>query len=129
MFRMRPNFGPAGFDLPDDIPGFRVGMNGSTLLPRQGVTPVNCTAEGGELNCTSPKGMSFFPSVPAPQGFPARIAPDIQHYHHYGVQSPPGTDAVKLMQGVTDRPTPGPGYLNRPATPQGTLNEATPEPF
>lgn len=36
---------------------------------------------------------------------------------------------MKLMQGVTERPTPGPSYLSRPATPQGTLNEATPEPF
>jgi hypothetical protein len=33
------------------------------------------------------------------------------------------------MQGVIDNPTAGPSYLNRPATPQGTLNEATPEPY
>lgn len=31
-----------------------------------------------------------------------------------------------LMQGVIDNPAPGPRMLNHPATPQGTLNEATP---
>ena len=29
------------------------------------------------------------------------------------------------MQGAIDKPTPGPPVLNRPATPGGTLNEAT----
>lgn len=33
------------------------------------------------------------------------------------------------MQGVIKAPTPGPKDLVRPATPEGTLNEATPEFF
>jgi hypothetical protein len=126
----RPNEVP-GLHLwqPNDVPGFRLGADGSVPSPLRESTPVNCTSEGGELNCTSPKGTPFFPSVPAPAGFPQRIAPDVAHHHGYDVQSPPGADAVKLMQGVIDRPTPGPSYLNRPATTHGTPNEATPEPF
>jgi hypothetical protein len=33
------------------------------------------------------------------------------------------------MDGVIDYPTGGPRSLNHPATPQGTVNEATPEPY
>ena len=123
----------------DDFPGFRMPVRGPAqdaeasglhyLLysPASGpqVTPVDCISAGGKFGCTTPKGVTFS-DIPAPSGFPARIAPDIESYHGYEVQSPPGTSAQRLMQGVVERPTPGPPYLNHPATSEGALNEATP---
>jgi len=141
---------------PDDVPGFNMNQDGSvgrfaggpsndpgdnalqttalrtgfgsagTIAPEpSGVVPANCTSAGGLLSCTTPRGRTLRP-VPAPEGFPD-IAPDKPQYHSYSVpsvlQGAPGSQA---MQGVIDNPTPGPGTLNHPATPRGTLNEATP---
>ena len=95
----------------------------------QGVVPVGCTTESGMLSCTTPLGRSFRP-VPAPEGFPSRIAPDVPQHHEYSTPSTPyAIPAPKLMDGVIDYPTGGPRPLNHPATPQGTANEATPEPY
>jgi len=124
---------------PDEVPGFRLNADGTMrrtpgnsmaayLLrdphaPREAV-PVNCTSDGSTFGCTTPRGKSFG-GVPAPPNFPARIASDVPNYHEDGVLSPPGTSGEKLMQGAIDKPTPGPSPLNHPATPEGTLNEAT----
>jgi hypothetical protein len=145
MFRIRPDANPVGFgfrvDQPDEIPGFRMNADGSVrrtvpgtstalnLLndPREAreTIPVSCTSDGSTFSCTTPRGRSFS-NVPAPAKFPERIAPGVQNYHEYGVLSAPGGSGEKLMQGVIDKPTPGPGTLNQPATSQGTSNEATP---
>ena len=85
-----------------------------------------CHAFAGNLDCITP-GARRFP-VPAkhfPDGL--RIAPGEPHYHSYNKpDGPVALDAATLMQGVIDRPTVGPVGLVRPATPEGTLNEATP---
>ena len=95
----------------------------------QGVVPVNCTTESGMLNCTTPTGRQLRP-VPAPEGFASRIAPDVPRYHSYSTPyGPVDIPAPRLMDGVVDYPTGGPRSLNRPATPQGTVNEATPDQY
>jgi hypothetical protein len=134
----------------DDVPGFRVEQPADVVgfnMPTDGragegapggfynltyspdpnaqITPVNCTSDGSTFGCTTPRGRSFS-GIPAPPQFPARIAPDLENYHATDVQSPPGVSAGRLLQGVIDTPTPGPRYLNHPATPEGTVNEATP---
>ena len=125
---------------PDEVPGFRLNPDGTVRRPASGsstavllpndpqaagqAVPVNCTSDGSTFSCTTPRGKSFA-NVPAPPSFPARIASDVPNYHEYGVLSPPGTSGDKLMQGAIDKPTPGPPALNRPATPEGTSNEAT----
>ena len=141
---------------PDDVPGFNMNQDGSVgrfadgpgnapgdsalqttalrtgfgsagaIAPESsGVVPVNCTSAGGMLSCATPHGRVLRP-VPAPEGFPD-IAPDKPQYHSYSVPSVlRGAPGPQLMQGVIDNPTPGPRMLNHSATPQGTLNEATP---
>ncbi len=80
--------------------------------------PVSCTSDGSTFGCTTPRRKSFS-DVPAHRTFRRAL------HRMYGVLSPPGTTGEKLMQGAIDKPTPGPPPLNRPATPEGTLNEAT----
>ena len=141
---------------PDDVPGFNMNQDGSvgrfaggpsnapgdnalqttalrtgfgsagTIAPElSGVVPANCTSAGGMLSCTTPRGRTLRP-VPAPEGFPD-VAPDKPQYHSYSVPSVlRGAPGPQAMQGVIDNPTPGPRLLTHPATPQGTLNEATP---
>jgi hypothetical protein len=124
----------------DDVPGFRVNADGTVRSTSSGnstaayfpgdphavrkAIPVRCTSDGSTFGCTTPRGKSFS-GLPAPPNFPARIASDVPDYHQYEVLLPPGTSGDKLMQGAIDKPTPGPPSLNRPATPEGTLNEAT----
>ncbi|GEP56936.1 hypothetical protein RSO01_41020 [Reyranella soli] len=124
----------------NEVPGFRTNADGSVrrLSPdassaaylmrdpnaMQQAIPVSCTSDGSTFGCTTPLGKSFS-NLPAPAKFPARIASDVPNYHEYGVLSPPGTSGENLMQGIIDKPTPGPPFLNRPATPEGTVNEAT----
>ena len=123
---------------PDVIPGFRMNADGTIRRPLQGgataryllddpnaareTIPVKCTSDGSTFGCTTPRGKSFS-NVPVPPNFPARIEQGVPNYHEYGVLSPPGGSSEKLLQGVVDKPTPGP--FNRPATSEGTLNEAT----
>lgn len=146
MFNIRPDaippMGP-GFRVgpEDDVPGFRMATDGYFRRAAPGgfsahyssngpggvpqATPVSCTSDGSTFSCTTPRGRSFS-GVPAPANFPGLIAPGVRHYHEYGVSSAPGSSREKLMQGAIDKPTPGPGPLNQAASPQGTLNEATP---
>jgi hypothetical protein len=67
-------------------------------------------------------------TVPA-KGLPdgIRFAPGQPYYHYYSTpDGPVRFDPQALTQGMIDRPTPGHTSFVRPATPQGTLNEATP---
>jgi hypothetical protein len=79
------------------------------------------------MNCIMPGGRQF--SVPA-DGLPSYIGPGQPHYHYYN--RPVGgahVDPSLLMRGIINSPTPGPRDLVRPATPEGTRNEATPRPW
>jgi hypothetical protein len=84
------------------------------------------TEDGNFINCITPGGRRV--TVPA-EDFPEYIGPGQPNYHHHNV--PVGGARVEpseLMQGVIDKPTPGPPQMVRPATSAGTINEATPEP-
>jgi hypothetical protein len=73
----------------------------------------------------TPSGQSF--TEPRPREFPARISPDDPNYHYYHFQSEPlAIPAEKLLQAIVANPTPS-FFFGRPATEQGTLNEATPD--
>jgi hypothetical protein len=152
MFNPPTNIRLPGFrvGLPDDppdqntetIPGFAVpalGYDpygnalqtaqatgfGSPGFDPQGLVPVNCTSADDSTSCTTPGGKSF--DVREPQGFPARIAPDVRNHHYYRFQSEPlAIPAERLLQAMIANPTPS-FISGRPATPQGTLNEATPD--
>jgi hypothetical protein len=92
------------------------------------LTGIECrrTEDGRHINCITPGGRRV--TVPA-EDFPEYIGPTQPNYHYYNV--PVGGARVnpsQLMQGVIDNPTPGPRQMVRPATPEGTINEATPEP-
>jgi hypothetical protein len=105
----------------------------SPLRPRaratdwgQVLTGIECrrTEDGNHRNCTTPGGRQF--TVPG-EGLPDYIGPGQPNYHYYNVPvGGPRVDPSLLEQGVIDKPTPGPRLLVRPATPEGTLNEATP---
>jgi hypothetical protein len=151
MFNLPTNIRLPGFrvGLPDDppgqntetVPGFAVpalgydpdgnaiqtaqatGLGSASFDP-QGLVPVNCTSADGSTSCMTPGGKSF---TEPPQGFPARVAPDVENHHYYHFQSEPLTiSAEKLLQAIIANPTPS-FFFGRPATPQGTLNEATPD--
>jgi hypothetical protein len=150
MFNLPTNIRLPGFriGLPDDppdqnteaAPGFAVpalGYDpdgnarqtaetaGSAGFDPQGLVPVNCTSADGSTNCTTPGGQSF--TKPRPQGFPARIAPDDPNYHYYHLQSEPlAVPPERLVQAIIANPTPS-FFFGRPATEQGTANEATPD--
>ena len=126
----------------DDVPGFNLDENG---VPRRekawfdgmnpgattarGVTPVNCTTVSGTMNCASPGGVSFGGNVKASPGFPERLDPSVDDYHGYSVPDGPYPDSEQaLTQHIIRFPTPGPARLVKPATPEGTLNEAAPIP-
>ena len=86
---------------------------------------IECHSSEGKAACTTPGGRQI--PFPVPPGFPAYIGPGEPDYHYYS--KPVGgapVDPSRLMQGVVNSPTPGPRQLVRPATAQGTLNEATP---
>jgi hypothetical protein len=144
MFNVFSQTGVPGFRVraEDDVPGFNVDENGlpqrddtssdgtslspSSTSPQQ-VTPVNCTTVNGSLDCLSPGGVSFS-GVKASPGFPERLDSNTEDKHAYSVPDGPYQDSARTMrQDVINLPTPGPATLVRPATPEGTLNEATPE--
>jgi len=78
------------------------------------------------MACASPLGEAF--TVKPSPGFPERLDPGVDGYHGYDVPDGPYPDSVQtLEQHIARFPTPGPQRLVRPATPEGTLNEATPE--
>jgi hypothetical protein len=118
---------PAGGYDPDGNAIQTAQATGSAGFDPQGLVPVNCTSADGSTNCTTPGGQSF--TEPRPQGFPARIAPDDPNYHYYHLQSEPlAIPTERLAQAIIANPTPS-FLAGRPATPQGTLNEATPDRF
>src|SRR5262249_44797274 len=97
---------------------------GFNVDPR-GLVPVNCTSTDGSTSCTTPTGKSF--AEPTPGGFPARIDRTDPNYHYYHFQSEPlDVPAEKLLQAIIANPTPNFTFA-RAATPEGTLNEATPD--
>jgi hypothetical protein len=140
MFNVFSQTGLPGFRVrpQDDVPGFDIDEDG---LPRrdrtwsdgtppgsatlQGVTPVNCTTVNGTLGCTSTSGESF--GVKPSNGFPGQLDSGVDDYHGYDVPDGPYPDSEQVLrQHIINFPTPGPKQLVRPATPEGTLNEATP---
>ncbi len=141
MFNVFSQTGLPGFRVSpqDDVPGFNVdenglpqregawsdGTNAGSATPQQ-VTPVNCTTVSGSLDCTSPGGESFS-GVRASPGFPQQLDSTTEDKHAYSVPDGPYQDSARTMrQDMINFPTPGPTKLVRPATPEGTLNEATP---
>jgi hypothetical protein len=91
------------------------------------LTGIECrrTEDGNLVNCITPGGLRV--KVPA-EDFPEYIGPGQPNYHYYNkAVGGARVDPSHLMQGVIDNPTPGPRYMVRPATPEGTVNEATPE--
>jgi hypothetical protein len=90
------------------------------------MTGIECRSSGGNLDCITPGGRRI--AVPA-EGFADNlaIAPGEPHYHYYSTpDGPVRIDPSALTQGVIHNPTLGPRKLVRPATPEGTPNEATP---
>jgi hypothetical protein len=90
------------------------------------INGIDCRTSGGDLHCLTPGGRRF--AVPA-KGLPdgIRIAPGEPYYHYYStLDGPVRFDSQALTQGMVNRPTPGREDVVRPATPEGTLNEATP---
>ncbi len=87
---------------------------------------MECYTSGGNLHCLMPGGRRV--TVPA-EGLPdgLRIAPGEPRYHYYSKpDGPVSFDPSALTQGLINRPTVGPRRFVRPATPEGTRNEATP---
>jgi hypothetical protein len=147
MFNLPTNMRPPGFrigpsgepETDEATPGFAMpeggyGPSGNPLqatpaigfnVDPQGLVPVNCTSSDGSTNCMTPGGQSFI--QPRPRGFPAWIEPGDPNYHYYHFRSEPlDIPAEKLLQAIIANPTPN-FTLARAATPEGTLNEATPD--
>ena len=136
MFNMRPAMPWPGFrfEAPEEeVPGFRMNTDGTIgkAAADDGAAPtaipVSCQSVNGELGCTTPGGTSFGP-LPVPKGFPS-ITPGSGSHHEYRYESDPIYNPKEVMRQVIERPTPGPSDLNAPATPEGTRNEATPQPY
>jgi hypothetical protein len=120
-----------GFNVADDgVPRRETWSDGAAaglaMLPR--VTPAGCTTVNGMLGCHSPGGVSFGGPVRSSPGFPEQLDSSADYYHAYNVPDGPYPHpAETLRQHIIDVPTPGPAKFVRPATAEGTLNEATPE--
>jgi hypothetical protein len=129
MFNVFAQTGLPGFRVrpQDDVPGFDVDENGlqqresawsdgtspGSATPQQ-VTPVNCTTVNGNLDCTSPGGVSFSDGVKASPGFPERLDSTTEDKHAYSVPDGPYADSARTMrQDVINLPTPGPKKLVR----------------
>jgi len=141
-FNVKPPDEAPGFDVgpQDAVPGFNVeddsvprretwsdGTAPESAMPPW-LTAANCTTVNGTLGCRSPGGVSFGYPVRPSAGFPERLDSGVDHYHAYSVPDGPYRDpAETLRQHIINVPTPGPGRFVRPATVEGTLNEATPE--
>lgn len=88
-----------------------------------------CYASEEGLTCTTQGGRTV--TVPDRSFRPGtRIAPGDRFYHSYRIPDGPVTGVSSVMQGVVDRPTQGPpwpaSWFVRPASPEGTRNQATP---
>jgi hypothetical protein len=87
-----------------------------------------CVSAGGWLTCHYPGGPSF--RLPAPDGFPSFNASYRQLYHKYDVQRPIGcANPADVMNALINNPVPTGFYPAKPATPEGTLNNAKIIPF
>ena len=81
-----------------------------------------CAAFGGMVSCSTPYGQ--IPPFPQPAGWPATLNGSTAEYHAYDIDVPlNGANSNCVMNGIVNNPTPG---SPSPATPQGTLNNATP---
>lgn len=117
----------ARFLQPDPI-RYEGGLNlyayaGNNAINSNDPSGLVCTSLAGSLTCTTPGGITF--TVPSPPGFPSRLGPGDANYHWYS--RPVNAGAIPpstLMQGVINAPVPG--NAPRPASPSGTLNDATP---
>jgi hypothetical protein len=84
-----------------------------------------CSVSGGRGVCTTQGGRRVsFPSGGLRDGM--RFAPGEPYYHSYDTSDGPIAGGPSLMGNVIDRPTRGPSSLVGPATPEGTINEASP---
>jgi hypothetical protein len=85
-----------------------------------------CSVGEDSATCTTPSGRT----APFPRGGlrpGTRFAPGESDYHSYNIpDGPVPAGASSITPGVIERPTRGPAHLVRPASPEGTLNEATP---
>ena len=133
-FNVRPPDAEPGFNVDEDsVPRRETWSDGMPAVsaPSRGWTPVDCSMARGRLGCMTPLGRSF--NVEAPLSFPQRLDPYGERSsssHYYNVaDGPVPFSHQELEQGLIDVPTPGPRDLVRAATPEGTLNEATPEPY
>jgi RHS repeat-associated protein len=107
-----------------------IGLNGGINTyayaggnPISGYDPsgLDCLASGSTVTCSFPGGPSV--QFPRPPGWPNSIGPNDPNYHSYDVTVPTDCPASSMAQAVANNPTPG---LPSPATPSGTLNDATP---
>ncbi len=90
-------------------------------------TGLDCNSGNGTTTCDP--GVKGLPAVsfPTPKGWPSHIGPGSKDYHHYDktVATKGGeTRADQTRNGIVKAPTPGVG--NKPASPTGTVNNATP---
>jgi hypothetical protein len=85
-----------------------------------------CYVSEDSTTCTTPSGRT----VTVPRGGlrpDTRFAPGESDYHSYNIpDGPVPAGASSITPGVIERPTRGPAHLVRPASPEGTPNEATP---
>jgi hypothetical protein len=96
--------------------------------PLSGIDPkgLSCTAKGNLVSCTAPGGPTF--TVPRPTGWPDEIAPGQSLYHSYNVQVPGScANPSDLRQRIVNNPTPG--STPKPASSNGTPNDANPQWF
>lgn len=90
----------------------------------------DCVSTDKTTRCSVPVKNSANPvivSFPTPTGWPSTINSNTSTYHQYDKQVPagPGTagKANDIRQAIANDPTPG---VDRPASPQGTPNNASP---
>lgn len=84
---------------------------------------MDCIAVNGSVTCNVPGGGPTI-TFPRPGGWPGTLNSNSSNYHYYNIPLPlNGADADCAMQGIVNNPTPG---SPSPATPNGTLNNATP---
>jgi hypothetical protein len=90
--------------------------------PLNGADPTgkDCVSSQGMTTCTTATYTVTFPQQPGFKDFTTQTA----NYHFYDVPvATPGATLAEDQRFVTSQPTPG---FPQPATPQGTLNDATP---
>jgi hypothetical protein len=92
--------------------------------PLGGIDPTgrNCVAANGQVTCSTPYGT--LPPFAQPSGWPSTMNSNSSFHHTYDIKVPlNGANKDCVMNGMINNPTPG---SPSPATPQGTVNNATP---